>query len=97
VRLAQKDTDARWAVKNKETHYGYKDHVKVDADSKLIVKHSVTAASVHDSRKFVGLVDADDNRIHGDSAFVGKELHAELLRRYPWLDLQIHEKGRSHP
>jgi len=25
---AQKDTDARWAVKNKECHYGYKNHIK---------------------------------------------------------------------
>jgi hypothetical protein len=36
-KLAQKDTDARWAKKNKETHYGYKDHVKVDVESKMIV------------------------------------------------------------
>ena len=35
-KLAQKDTDARWTKKNDETHYGYKDHVKVDADSKII-------------------------------------------------------------
>ena len=32
-KLAQKDTDARWAKKNKETHFGYKDHVKCDAES----------------------------------------------------------------
>ena len=30
-KLAQKGTDARWTKKNNETHYGYKDHVKVDA------------------------------------------------------------------
>src|SRR5215469_13987272 len=27
---AQKDTDARWAIKNKELHFGYKDHIKID-------------------------------------------------------------------
>lgn len=32
-KLAQKDTDARWAKKNNEVHYSYKDHVKADADS----------------------------------------------------------------
>ncbi len=26
----QKDTDAHWAKKNNEVHFGYKDHVKVD-------------------------------------------------------------------
>lgn len=33
-KIRQKDTDARWMTKNKERHFGYKDHVKVDADSK---------------------------------------------------------------
>ncbi len=33
---AQKDCDARWTKKNNEVHFGYKDHVKVGADSKII-------------------------------------------------------------
>ena len=37
-KLAQKDTDARWTNKNNETHYGYKNHAKVDADSKIITR-----------------------------------------------------------
>ena len=49
---AQKDTDARWTKKGDETHYGYKDHVKVDADSKLILDYEVTPANVHDSNEF---------------------------------------------
>lgn len=36
--LAPKDTDARWTKKNDETHYGDKDHVKVDADSTYVGK-----------------------------------------------------------
>ena len=38
-KLRQKDTDARWTKKNNETHFGFKDHIKVDADSKLIVDY----------------------------------------------------------
>jgi IS5 family transposase len=34
----QKDCDAHWAKKNNETHYGYKNHVKVDAKKKLVTK-----------------------------------------------------------
>jgi IS5 family transposase len=49
-KLRQKDTDARWTKKNDEKHYGYKNHVKVDKTSKLIVTYSVTDASVHDSQ-----------------------------------------------
>ena len=49
--LAQKDTDARWAKKNNETHFSYKDHVKCDADSKLIINYAVTDAALHDSNR----------------------------------------------
>ena len=34
----QKDCDARCAKKNNQTHYGYKNHVKVDAKKKLVTK-----------------------------------------------------------
>jgi hypothetical protein len=34
-KLAQKDTDARWAKKGDETHYGYKDHVKAASKNPL--------------------------------------------------------------
>ena len=57
----QKDTDARWTKKGNETHYGFKDHAKVDKDSKLITDYSVTDASVHDSREIEGLIDKNDN------------------------------------
>ena len=32
----QKDVSARWTKKNAEAHYGYKNHVKAEAQSKLI-------------------------------------------------------------
>lgn len=43
-KLAQKDLDARWTKKNNEVFYGYKDHVKVDEKSKLIIGYEVTDA-----------------------------------------------------
>lgn len=49
-KITQKDTDADWTNKNVETHFGYKNHVKCDADSKLITNYSVTNASVNDSQ-----------------------------------------------
>jgi IS5 family transposase len=53
----QKDVDARWTKKNAEVHYGYKNHVKADAQSKLIERYAVTDASVHDSQKLAELVE----------------------------------------
>jgi IS5 family transposase len=44
-----KDTEARWAKKGNEKHFGYKNHVLSDSDTKLILDYEVTEASVHDS------------------------------------------------
>jgi IS5 family transposase len=97
-KLCQKDTDARWTKKNNETYYGYKNHVKVDKTSKLIVTYSVTDASVHDSREIVGLVEEQDQELYADSAYVGKELHKEICTKSKNIKLKIHEKGyRDHP
>ena len=94
----QKDKDARWTKKNNETHYGFKDHVKVDRDSKMIVNYSVTDASVHDSQEVEGLIDEKDKELYADSAYVGEELHEALLKKNPKLKLKIHEKGyRNKP
>jgi transposase, IS5 family len=94
----QKDTDARWTKKNDEKHYGYKDHVKVDNDSKMITGFVVTDASVHDSQAIVDLVDEKDNELYADSGYVGEELHEKILEKNPRIKLHIHEKGyRNKP
>ena len=70
----QKDTDARWTKKNDETHYGYKDHVKVDADSKIITDYATTSANVHDSNEFTEFLNEEDKVVYADSAYVGKDI-----------------------
>jgi len=97
--LKQKDVEAHWAKKNNETHYGYKDHVKVDSDSKMIVEFEVTTASVHDSKAIVDLCDKKDKVVYADSAYVGVDLERELKEKCGEdVDLRIHEKGyRNKP
>ena len=73
-KMAQKDTDARWTKKGNETHFGYKDHVKVDADSKLVTDYAVTPANVHDSNEFEAFFNEKDEAAYADSAYAGKEL-----------------------
>jgi len=93
---AQKDVDARWATKNKETHYGYKNHIKIDKKSKIITKYRTTSAEVHDSQELRNLIeDGKDKRIYGDSAYTGEGVQdcipETVLNR-------IHEKGyRNNP
>jgi len=38
---AQKDLDARWTKKNNVSYFGYKNHVKTDAGSKIITNISL--------------------------------------------------------
>ena len=45
-KLAHKDTDARWTKKGGQNHYGYKNHINIDKDTKLIASHACTDASV---------------------------------------------------
>ena len=73
-KISQKDTDARWTKKGDEKHYGYKDHVKVDADSKLIMDYAVIPANVHDSNEFENFFNEQDEVGYADSAYVGKKL-----------------------
>jgi len=74
---AQKDVDARWTIKNTERHYGYKDHVCVDAESKLIKAYQVTAANVHDSQVFGALLDHNET-VYADSAYVGQSVDESI-------------------
>ena len=90
-KTAQKDTDARWTKKGNETHFGYKDHVKADADSKMILDYEVTPANIHDSNEFSEFFNEKDKVGYADSAYVGKDLP-------PHVKNEVCEKGyRNKP
>ena len=76
-KLRQKDTDARWTKKNGKSYFGYKDHVKADAESKLIEDYKVTNASVRDSKATPEITERD-NILYADSAYCGQPF-AETL------------------
>jgi len=90
-RQCQKDLDARWAKKNNETHYGYKNHVKSDNATKLIRSWLVGAANEHDSQCLSDLLSCDDQSLHADSAYRSKAIMAELRRLK--IKAQICQKG----
>jgi len=93
---AHKDLDARWTKKNNETHYGYKDHVKVNVKDKLILKAVITAASVHDSQALDELIEEGGLVVYADSAYKSAAIDAALAARN--VEPQINEKGtRGHP
>ena len=81
--LRQTDIDARWAKKGEEFHYGYKDHVVVDVQTKLIIAHEVTAANVHDSQKLADIVPEDTETVYDDAGYVGEEIDCKLKEKCP--------------
>jgi IS5 family transposase len=93
---AQKDVNARWVTKNKERHYGYKNHIKIDKKSKIITKYRVTSAEVHDSQEMKNLIEKKkDKRLYGDSAYTGEEVQKCIPKK---ILNRIHEKGyRNRP
>ena len=92
-KLSQKDTDARWAKKNNQTFFGYKDHVKADAKSKFITNYSVTNAAVNDNQEFVGLLRENDGLVYADSGYVGKH----FAEQFPdGVTSMVHEKAEKN-
>lgn len=102
AKARQKDVDARWAKKNEETHYGYKNHINADAAYKLIQDYAVTDAAVHDSQVIDQLLDytksveGTTRPVYADSAYRSQERETQLAKAE--LQSQICEKGsRGHP
>lgn len=98
-KLAQKDTDARWAKKNGASIYGYKDHINVDRDTKLITAWEDTPAQVHDSQMLEAVLHGPEEggaEIHADSAYRSAEQETRLEEMGH--SSRIHEKGtRNQP
>jgi transposase, IS5 family len=108
-KLAQKDRDARWTKKHGRSHFGYKNHVNVDAKHKLVRRYSVTDASVHDSRQLDGLLDRSNTsrEVFADSAYRSagtqaklrlrgfvSRIHTRAARNHPLSDVQLNANQR---
>lgn len=90
------DEDARWAKKGDETHFGYKNHAKCDAATKLVETYEVTSAEVHDSKALEALLGEPDESLYADSAYKSAAIDQVLRERK--IKNMIHEKGyRNHP
>jgi IS5 family transposase len=95
---SQKDTDARWVQKNKVNYFGYKNHAKIDAGSKIVVKYAVSDASVHDSKATEELLDENDKGedFYADSAYSGEPQEKIIAAKE--MNNMVCEKGaRNRP
>ena len=92
----QKDEDARWTKKHGKSYYGYKNHINIDREHKLIRRYAVTDASVHDSQVFDDVLDEENSgrSVWADSAY-RSEAREEQLRERGYKS-RIHRKNSRH-
>jgi len=92
----QLDTDARSTEKAGKKYFGYKGHIGVDLESKLIRKRTYTSAAPHDSTEFENLLSGDEQGIWGDSAYISKD--KKRAARFLGIYFGVLDRGaRSHP
>jgi IS5 family transposase len=99
AKLAQKDIDARWTKKGGHNHYGYKNHINIDKDTKLITAAVCTAASVHDSQVLDTVLrdcEVGGKTVWADSAYRSDEQEQSLAGSQH--ESRIHERAyRNKP
>lgn len=90
-----KDVEARWTQKNGVNHYGYKNHVSVDGEHKLIRRWRVSDAALHDSQILEELLDESNTSadVWADSAYRSEAKEA-TLKEQGWRS-HIHRKGQK--
>lgn len=69
----ERDPEAHSVKKGNQWHFGYKEHIGVDADSGLIHTVETTAANIHDSNMTSSLLHGEETDIYGDSGYLGSE------------------------
>jgi len=91
----QKDVEARWTQKNDVNHYGYKNHVSIDREHKVIRRWQVSDAALHDSQVFGELLDEANSSgdVWADSAYRSAATEA-ALKEDGWRS-RIHRKGQK--
>lgn len=75
----QIDTQAQSTEKNGKKYFGYKGHIGVDVESKLIRKRKFTPANVHDSQAFEHVLSGDEKSIWADKAYPNDK-HKRIAR-----------------
>lgn len=82
AKRAQKDLGASFTSKHGKRLHGYKNHIKVDAGSKLIEGYIVSTARRHDSQLLPELVGEEDrgSKLLADKAYSGSSIAEHLAR-----------------
>ena len=92
----QIDTDAQSTEKNGKKHFGYKGHIGVDAESKIIRKRTFTPANVHDSQELENVLSGDEKSVFADKAYANQK-HKRAARALGIYYGTLDKAARNHP
>jgi IS5 family transposase len=74
----KRDADANFTIKRNKTYYGYKGHIGMDADSKMIHTTEFTKANIHDSDMFDHVTTGREKYIIADKGYANKKRKTRL-------------------
>lgn len=75
---SNRDQDAKFTKKRGKTYYGYKGHIAIDEEIRILKRIEFTKASVHDSNEFDNLVDYTEGAVFEDKGYANKPRRKKL-------------------
>jgi len=95
-KLRQKDVDARWALKEGQHYYGYKNHLSVDVQHRFVRRYAVSAANEHDGRYLHKLLDRQQRGapVYADKAYRSIE-RVQALGAAGYIE-RLHHTAHKH-
>ena len=87
------DPDAAWAKKQGRRYFGYKAHVALDMESRIVRRATLTPANVNETICADGLICGDERAVYADKAYDSKARSAwlkargirnRIMRRWHW-------------
>jgi IS5 family transposase len=72
------DPDARWGKKGRQAHFGYKLHIAVDDEHRIVRAHRLTPANVNDCQVGPDLVQEDGGAHYADKGYPSQPLRDTL-------------------
>ena len=77
----KRDPEAHSAKKGNTWHFGYKMHIGVDRDSRLVHHVKTTSANEHDVTATSELMHGEEETLNGDSGYIGADKRPEAIRK----------------
>ena len=75
---SRRDPDARWGKKGRQAHFGYKLHIAIDGERRIVRTHKLTAANVNDCEVGPQLVQPDGGAHYADKGYPSQPLREKL-------------------